>query len=240
MAGPPGTHAENDESLLHSLPPDLRVERTYAPSWLWSLRNFGERIDERLRPKTQARGSRGVAGLSEGHRLAGLFESWADRFVPIDGDVFFVPYAAAMAARLVRDVRPDVVYVSGYPYSAFLVGAMMRLLFRVPLVCELRDPWTLNVQFEARHPSVMALERKLERWVFDTADRVIVTTDSVREAYERVYPHLPSGHIRRIYSSYDEGLAPAGALPPLEGPFTIAHFGSFYGALRLCSGRWLV
>jgi glycosyltransferase involved in cell wall biosynthesis len=233
LAGPPGTHAENDDSLLAALPADLRVERAYAPGWLWSLRNLGEGLDERLRPKTRARNRTGMGAAPAGGRFAGLVEGLAKRYVPVDGDVFLAPHGLAVALRLAREVRPDAIYVSAYPYSACLVGAALRRMTGIPLVCELRDPWTLNVEFRPRHPAVKALEHRLERFVFETADAVVVTTDAVRQAYEELYPSLPPGRFRRIYSSYDEGLAPAQPCPPVtEGPLTIVHFGSFYGPRR--------
>jgi glycosyltransferase involved in cell wall biosynthesis len=232
LAGPLGTKAERDDSLLASLPADLKVVREYAPGWMWAVRNLGETVDERLRPRTKARPAAGDARGSAGAGLAGTFARLADRFVPVDGDIVFAPYAMRVASRLVREERPDAVYVSGYPYSAFLVGAALRRRFGVPLVCELRDPWTMNVEFAPRHPAVAALERRLEKWVFETADRIVVTTETVREAYERLYPDLPQGKLRTIYSSYDEGLAPAPATAPPAGPFTVVHFGSFYAPRR--------
>ncbi|HEY3352218.1 MAG TPA: glycosyltransferase [Polyangia bacterium] len=232
LAGPPGTAEENDDSLLAALPADLQVSRDYAPPWIWAVRNFGEGLDQRLRPKTQARNRTGTGPAPAGGKLAGLVEGLGDRLVPLDGNIAFVPYACRTAERLVRETRPDAVYVSSYPYSALLVGLTLKLHLGLPFIAELRDPWTLNVQFAARHPAVKALERRLERLVFEAADAVVVTTDAVREAYERLYPDLPADRVRRIYSSYDEGLAPAAPAAPPAGPLTAVHFGSFYGPRR--------
>ena len=230
FTAPPGTPSERDDSLLLALPPGLRVERGYAPAWMWGIRNLGDTIDRRLRPPTAARATAGAAS-GTGGRLAGWVQRASDRFVPLDADVVYLPHALAAASRLVATERPDVLYVSAYPYSALVLGALLKRRHGVPLVCELRDPWTMNVEFRPRHPAVAALEQRLERWVFDTADRVVVTTDAVRDAYARLYPHLTANRIRRIYSSYDEGLAPGEPTGP-EGPFTIIHFGSLYGPRR--------
>ncbi len=237
LAGPAGTAAENDESLLASVPHDLRVERDYAPSWLWSLRNLGGRLDERLRPKSQARNrddsatSRPTAG-GAAELLAGL----ADRFVPMDGNLIFRSHAVGAGARLIEQEKIDALYVTGYPFSAFLVGAELKQRYGLPLICELRDPWTLNVQFADRHPRVAAFERRMEARVFERSDRVVVTTDTLRDAYARLYPDLPADRFRRIYSPYDEEQAPPTPResPPLPAgsPLTVIHFGSFYGPRR--------
>ncbi|MBN1771378.1 MAG: glycosyltransferase, partial [Deltaproteobacteria bacterium] len=230
LTAPLGTPAERDDSLLGALPPGLRVERSYAPGWMWAARNLGDTLDRRLRPQTGARAAGGATG-GAGGRLAGWAQRAADRFVPLDGDVAYLPHALVAASRLVAAERPDALCVSAYPYSALVLGALLKRRHGVPLICELRDPWTMNVEFRPRHPAVAALERRLERWVFETADRVVVTTDAVREAYARLYPHLPADRLRRIYSSYDEGLAPGAPADP-DGPFTIVHFGSLYGPRR--------
>jgi glycosyltransferase involved in cell wall biosynthesis len=152
--------------------------------------------------------------------------------MPMDPVVAFLPTALSAASRLVVAEKPDAIYVSAYPYSALVLGALLKRRHGVPLVCELRDPWTMNVEFRPRHPAVAAFERRLERWVFEIADRVVVTTDAVRDAYAELYPQLRSERLRRIYSSYDEGLAPGEAVEVPDGPLTIIHFGSMYGPRR--------
>jgi hypothetical protein len=231
FTAPVGTPSERDDTLLDALPPGVRVVRRYAPAWMWAVRNLGDTLDRRLRPHTGARFDSGKAA-GPGGRLAGFLEQWSERLVPLDSVAAFLPHALGEASRLIAAERPDAIYVSAYPCSALVLGALLKRRHGIPLVGELRDPWTMNVHFESRHPAVAALERRLERWVFETADRIVVTTDAVREAYQKLYPGLPAGRVRRIYSSYDEGLAPAAAAPASEGPFTVVHFGSLYGPRR--------
>jgi hypothetical protein len=228
FCAPVGTPGERDDSLLAFLPADLRVVREYAPRWLWTVRSLGDTVDRRFRPPTESQSEGGV-GRSAGGRLAGSIQRLAELLIPMDAVVAFLPHAVAAASRLIAAERPDALYVSAYPYSSLVLAAALKRRHGLPLICELRDPWTMNFQFTARHPAVAALERRLERWVFATADRVVVTTDALRDAYERLYPDLPAGRFVRIYSSYDEGLAPGDAASPPDGPFTVIHFGNIYG-----------
>ncbi len=56
----------------------------------------------------------------------------------------WIPGAFFSGLRILSRGKISVIYVSGYPWSAFLVGALLSKLKGIPLILDFRDAWTLN------------------------------------------------------------------------------------------------
>ena len=191
FTAPLGTPSERDDTLLDALPPGLRVVRDYAPAWMWAVRNLGDTVDRRLRPHTGARFDSGAAAGTAG-RLAGYLEHLAERLVPLDSVVAFLPHALAEASRLIAAERPDAIYVSAYPCSALVLGALLKRRHGVPLVGELRDLETMRMALHAAETGLL---------VFGT-----LHTTSAAKTVDRVIEVFPSSEQMQIRSTLADGI----------------------------------
>jgi len=96
----------------------------------------------------------------------------------------WIPAAIATAVRLHRRQRFDLVFSSGGPWSAHLVGLMLKTMTGVPWIADYRDPWTLAWPFHLRKPAgIRMMERNMETRVLAAADAVVFVTSQLRDEY---------------------------------------------------------
>lgn len=117
-----------------------------------------------------------------------------------DEKSYWIPGAIFKGLQLLSREDISVIYVSGYPWSSFLVGAFLSKLKGVPLILDFRDAWTLNQRglWDNR------LHRYWEKKVLLQASKVIFVTNFMREGYIKRYPWMNSGKFITITNSFNE------------------------------------
>ena len=213
------TNKKLDQSLP-PLPDNVQVMRSYYPSW-W--------------PEEPPRASDGtVAGAT---RYAGGQPSAWQRLKaatrsPVGKDLWLAPRMSRHIADVAKQVGADVLWVTSSPYTATVFGVGAARISGLPLVLDLRDPWTLN--FMAAQTSwQQGTEQRIERDVLSHADAVTLTCEAASQAYRKAYPTLPDGHIVTIYNSFEPAQAATDPVLPAADTLRIVHFGSCYGPRRL-------
>lgn len=151
------------------------------------------------------------------------------RFVNEEG-ILWLPYLLMHLFRMVRRERPELLFLTGGPFFPLLAGPVARLLWGLPYVIDLRDPWKLARRPVARRSWKAKLEQVLTRLaeplVLRFAHRVICATGQMVEEYREAYQHLPSERFTLITNGYDpEDFA---AVEPVKFPEpTIVYTGKF-------------
>lgn len=88
-------------------------------------------------------------------------------------------------STLLRELpyRPDVVIASSTPLTIGIPGAQLSNRFSVPFVFEVRDLWPqAPVELGVlRDPVTIGLARRLERWLYNRADRIIALSPGMAE-----------------------------------------------------------
>jgi len=198
----------NDPSLLEAVPPELVVRRVLrAP--------FG---------RGRSRGPAGVTG-GPGRSVLGWDPGY---FTPFDRYLWGAPAAIRAADRLAGQHGVAAVHVCADPWSGLLVGLAVALRRRLPLIVDLRDPWSLQrAKMRLAPPPTRALIRATEARGFRRAARVVLTSDAARDAYRDAYHgRIPAGRFVRIRNAFDPGLFAPGAAE-LPRRWTVLHFGHF-------------
>ncbi len=152
-----------------------------------------------------------------------------------DEQLFWLPGAVQAGRRANRAGPVDAIYSSSPPISGHLAAGLLARRLERPWVADFRDPWIGNA-FAKRLPAPhRALQRRLERWIVERADRIILSTGRIRDAYAERYPdradrlvHIPNGYDR-------SELAGPPAAPPREDEdvFRLIYAGSVYGEREL-------
>ena len=144
-----------------------------------------------------------------------------DRFVS------WLPFGTARGLSIIRKHGIRAIYSTSPIPTAHLIAGCLKRWTGLPWVADFRDPWIE----EGIHPRPGSLreriERPLERWVLQSADRIVATTPRLREEILGRHPALPTDRVRVVYNGFDEedfGAAPAVAASQSDR-FEILHAG---------------
>jgi glycosyltransferase involved in cell wall biosynthesis len=152
---------------------------------------------------------------------------------PDYGRGWIVP-AARTARALLREQPFDAVVTSGPPHSAHLAGLLATAGRREEWTVDMRDPWSSMVQMAwaqsaFRSDWVRSLMPRLERLVFERADRVVANTEEFAAELRAAFVRLPVACI-------PNGIDPE-RLPPRAGDkfagLSIAYAGTLYAGRDL-------
>ncbi len=175
--------------------------------------------------------STGKVALSS--RLVRALSGASRRLLVPDPQILWLPAAAVtLAHKLVSD-PPDVVFISGPPFSQFLLALVARLRPGVGVVLDYRDEWsTTGSAYEmSGSPEAAAF---LERRLLARAHVVTTATEEFRRALLDRFPLLDDGAVVTIPNGFDPEDFPSELPEPPSDRFVLAYVGTVF---RLTSAR---
>ena len=153
---------------------------------------------------------------------------WHTRIINDEG-IRWLPFLLSAVVKVIREEHPDLVYFTGGPFFPLITGPLIRFLFRLPYVVDLRDPWKLakrvlparGIKTHLGH----LLSNMAEPFVLRHAAKVICVTGRMCEEYKQEY----SGFVDKfvlITNGYDPNDF-KGIIPKQYNEFTIVYTGKF-------------
>ena len=151
------------------------------------------------------------------------------------GPAFFV------GCRMIVRYRPQIIFSTGPPHSAHLVGLAIHLIMRIPWVLDLRDPWATDEwSIQESSKAQNWLQTQLERLCVRCASRVILNTARLKQDFISAYPQrvvhkfvvIPNGVDPSSVRPIRRYLREAGETQKTEVPI-LCHPGSIYRHRRL-------
>ena len=123
------------------------------------------------------------------------------QMVKFSHTVFALPFALAAARRQ----HYDVAYSSSGPFTSHLIGLVLKRTTGRPWVAELRDGWyRWNRAIFPDYPAWRdGLERRLEAVALRSADRVVLVTERMANAFRCQYADLPADHFAVVPNGFD-------------------------------------
>ena len=219
-----------DEALVGQLPATTDVYRVPHGNTLLRLIAFRASIRRRFRarPRDEAAAQGGSATVEQGRldRTKDAVLEWLFEFPDPQREW----RRAVLSAPEIGggEIRPDLVYATGGPWTSLLVGQALARRFGVPLVTDFRDPWTRNPFLRSKSRMSFNRARALERSVCESSSRVVANTPELREQLAADYPHLAERFLT-ISNGFDlsEALSGSPAVVPSTG-VELTHFGTVY------------
>lgn len=145
-----------------------------------------------------------------------------------DPQLLWLPAAhLACASQLVGDQRADVVFISGPPFSQFLLAFLARLSPKTALVLDYRDEWTMTASGYEMSTSARVSER-LERAVVRRAHAVTTATEEFRAGLLARFPELPPDRVHAIPNGYDSADFPETLPQPPAERFRLTYCGTVF------------
>ncbi|MBI2794941.1 MAG: glycosyltransferase family 4 protein [Ignavibacteria bacterium] len=216
-----GEFPARDESLLAKIPNDVVVERAAIVEPYAVYKRFMGRqtaVDVNVNKSKKQR-----TGFKE--RIAEVIR--ATFFIP-DARIGWLGSASKLGVDMVRRHGVDAIYTSSPPYTCSLIGKRIKRQSNLPWVAGFRDPWTGFLTTPDRWFLPAAIDRGLERSVFQTADAVECAWQGIIDDAMSKYPHLNAGKFHLIPNGYDSADFPQ-FKPAANDVFTVTYTGSMYG-----------
>lgn len=147
--------------------------------------------------------------------------------VPLGEHSVHMPHALAAAHRVLAQARCEAIVVNADPYAALLVGAKLARETGLPLIQDLRDPWSVCELRRPRRPApIRRLVDLLERRAFAPASHIVINTETSLADYRAHYADWDPGRFSCIRNHADPALIDHGEAPGFDR-FTLLFLGNF-------------
>ncbi len=204
-----------DQSLLRDVPQDTHVlrARTFEPGYA-AKRAAWQAVAEARPGAASSMKQRAVA---LGRRL----------LIP-DPQLLWLPAAQVALGKRLFGRRPDdVVFISGPPFSQFLLASLSRLRKGTALVLDYRDEWTMTSS-AYEMSAATRLNERLESSVLRLAHAVTTATEEFRETLLRRFPWLDPDRVHAIPNGYDPDDFSAAPQSPSRERFVLTYSGTVF------------
>ena len=235
-----------DPSLLDLLPKDLEIHtsKMWRPeNWIPRIPRFGK-SNKGSREKAPAKEGKSDDTLStqkkepaqEKGRLKTFIQNSRNRILATpDPKIWWCRPAYYKAVKLLKKIKPDVIFSTAPPHSSHLLGIWLKRKTGIPLVLDFRDPWSRSPWSGEKSEYIEKLNQSMERQCVESADAVILNTDNARDEFIRFYDAQDSAKFHSIPNGYDpDSLSEIGKHSVQQNPtgnerFTVSHLGTIYG-----------
>ena len=208
-----------DHSLCKDIPARSRVYGTAN----WGFTGKATDKAEAIRAQTLERGSILKRILWPCLKIAN------DLLFPLDKQIGWVPFALLKSIYMIRRYRIRNVYITGYPFSAFLVGIALKRIFgnKIFWVADYRDSWQFVPLFEQIVlPFRQAIIRKWDDRVLKSCDRIVFVTDFIKKRYQQRFRWIEQKAVVITNGYDDEDFV--NILPRQFERFTFLYMGKIY------------
>lgn len=147
--------------------------------------------------------------------------------MPFDQYLWDTGSAYRNGKKLIKQFKPDLIWVNADPWSGFLVANKLSRKFDIPWVADLRDPWMLfKKKFDLKPALTAKIIRHYEKKFFNSASKVVLNTESASQAHKEFYPDL-ADKFTFIRNAYNENMIEDPGLVDSGEVFTFGYYGGF-------------
>lgn len=145
-----------------------------------------------------------------------------------DHFIGWIPLALIKGYRIMKKQDIDAIYVSCAPHSAAIIGVVLKLITKKPLIIDFRDPFTIESPSRSNMLKYrQKMDNLFEKRVLQNCDRFIVTTEETRTWYKNKYPFIKS-KIYTIHNGFDDATIRENSGIKKFPKFTIFYGGRLY------------
>jgi glycosyltransferase involved in cell wall biosynthesis len=204
-----------DSSRERDLPPGTEVVRvrTFEPGY--AAKKVAWKADAGAAPTLKQRATRFAAGIAK------------QLLVP-DPQILWQPAAQLALAKRLAQGRDDVVFVSGPPFSQFLLAPLAHAR-NVGVVLDYRDEWhTYRHTYEMMGSLGARIGDPLETMLVRSAHAITTATDAFRTNLLSRFRFLDPARVTAIPNGYDPDDFPPHLDSPAQGRLRITYAGTVF------------
>jgi glycosyltransferase involved in cell wall biosynthesis len=219
-----------DPTLLSRVPSDTKIIRTSVIRWLTrilELKNRRRRVVSGQHPSGPVEATQ---RLQEKSRLQSFKDSLTGLCEIPDDEIGWLLPAIVAGHRAIKRHAIDVIYATGKPWTAHLIGLALKLLTGKPLVVDFRDPWMTN-PFRGQMSRLRdRIEGYMEKKVVEIADVVVTNTSDLRAEFLTRFPRESGEKFVAVLNGFDPEDCQPARVPRVDPEkFTVTHTGFLYG-----------
>jgi len=219
-----------DQGLLDDLPFGLQVHRTYDLYLMLQRLGVVTSIPDFSRVIEHTESSRKISSQSPQvfRRLKSVSKSALTRMLAPDINILsWAPFSYRCACQLIERNQIEAVFTTSPPHSVQLVGHWLKRRYpQLPWIMDLRDLWSQS-RFIVGTSSYQTAYRQ-ERQCLQSADRVLVVTEGIRQLTLIKFPGIDETRILTLTNGFDFGELEELASGRMSNRFTITHVGTWY------------
>lgn len=152
---------------------------------------------------------------------------------PLDKQIGWVPFAYRKAVQIIEQHKLRNVYITGFPFSAFLAGIMLKRKFdnKIRWIADYRDAWQFEPLMAGKLPPFrMNQIRYWDEKTLKSCDHAVFVTQGIVDQYIKAYPWLRS-KCSLITNGYDED--DFAAIEPIKcDKYNLVYMGKLYNLQR--------
>jgi glycosyltransferase involved in cell wall biosynthesis len=138
--------------------------------------------------------------------------------------LFWLLWVIPKCREVMKKERPDLIFAMAPPYSSLLIGVFIKKMFKIPLVCDVRDDWVGNPLTQRNSRLLNSIEAKMEKWIVKNSNKIVVVTDASYRLWLKRYPDNKD-KICVVHNGYNEQEFNAAA-EHKYADFSLVHVGS--------------
>lgn len=152
-----------------------------------------------------------------------------DLVFPIDKQFGWIPFAYLKAVQVIKAEKVRNIYVTGYPFSALLIGVMLKWRFKdkIFFLADYRDAWSFEPLVEEKVLKFrLKIMRRCDKLVLSKTDHLLSVTQAIIDEYISHFPQV-AGKASCITNGYDDDDF-LNLKPQVFKKKTIVYMGKFY------------
>ncbi len=126
-------------------------------------------------------------------------------FIP-DSGILWYWHSVRKGATLIKEQKLQAVFVTGPPFSSFVIAYRISRKTGTPLILDYRDEWVMNPLYKTRNPLRYWSEYCMEKKITHAADKILVTTQGLKRRLLQHYQGLDAGKVEVLPNGYDPTL----------------------------------
>lgn len=215
-----------DFSLLNNIPKELHV---YKATSLEPFR-YRRQLYRKFKPQLKNVSYFAFKRLFNAMRfyIFRVIRIFMEKFILIpDEKIGWLPFAFISGLRIINSKKIDIIFATSPPRTSLLIGCLLKVITKKPLIVDYRDPWT----FSPFRPYTFKIRRYFEEWleyrVLKNCDTCITTTNKVAKTFKEKHPQFKE-KIITITNGFDPDDFIELKAQKFD-KFTLLYSGTFYG-----------
>lgn len=220
-----GNYEYHDGSLLKDIPEKLPVYRAVTLESIFYKRSVlkeNEVRDTRLEKDLKFNNGMFRQTILKLYHFTGKFLR-----IP-DSKILWLPFAIIEGFLISKKHRIDLIFASGPSFTNHITGALLKKVLRKPLITDYRDSWVSDPAMIKMSKWQKKIMNKLEKFTVKSADRIVATTDGIRDDLKKRYRQYNYDHkVFTVTHGYDErDFLNSKKLTKTSSQFHIVHSGT--------------